>query len=80
MLLDALVAHAFGEGVETFTAMVLTTNQAMLHVFAEMGASIEWDPDDRQVVHLRVPVDADHLEHSALAALLRHSAARATRW
>ncbi len=49
----------------------------MLHVFAEMGASIEWDPDDRQVVHLRVPVDADHLEQSALAALLRHSAARA---
>lgn len=76
VLLDALVAHALGEGVETFTAMVLTTNQAMLHVFAEMGASIEWDPDDRQIVHLRVPVDAEHLEQSVLAQLLRHSASR----
>lgn len=76
VLLDALVAHALGEGVETFTAMVLTSNHAMLHVFAEMGASIEWDPDDRQIVHLRVPVDTEHLEQSTLVALLRHSAAR----
>lgn len=75
ILLDALVAHAIGEGVETFTAMVLTSNQAMLHVFADMGASIDWDPDDRQVVHLRVPVDTEHLQQSVLAALLRHSAA-----
>lgn len=74
VLLDALVAHALGEGVENFTAMVLTSNHAMLHVFAEMGASIEWDPDDRQIVHLRVPVDAEHLEHSVLGQLLRHSA------
>lgn len=75
LLLDALVAHAMEHGISTFTAMVLTTNTAMLHVFADMGATFEWDPDDRQTVQLEIPVNHERFENSLLHAMLRHRAA-----
>lgn len=76
LLLDALVAHALENGIETFTAMVLTTNQSMLHIFGEMGATFDWDPDDRSVLQLEIPVTHEAYEHSHLHDLLRHTAER----
>ncbi len=56
LLLEALIDHAIGTGIATLEAMVLAENEAMLNVLAQLGATMDWDPDDRSVVHMTIPV------------------------
>jgi len=75
LLLEALVVHASQHGITTFTATVLSTNEAMINVLAAMGATLHWDPDDHSVLTLEIPVTADRFDGSRLHALLGYAAA-----
>ncbi len=56
VLLDALMAQAAHSGIGTFEALVLSRNEAVLKMLSGLGATLEWDPDDREVLHMVLPV------------------------
>lgn len=56
LLLEELRDHAACTGVETLEAMVLSRNEAMLSLLSRMGAKLEWDSDDREVLNMVLPV------------------------
>lgn len=74
LLLEAVIAEAFDNGVTTVTATVLSSNEAMLSVLAGMGATLQWDPDDRTVFELEIPIGRDQVDGAHLHAVLGYVA------
>ncbi len=74
LLLEAVIALAVDHGITTVTATVLSSNEPMLHVMAAMGATLDWDPDDRTVYRLEIPVTRDRVAGSELHAMLGYVA------
>lgn len=76
LLLEALVVHAAGRGIATFTAHVRADNEPMRTLLLEMGArGLRADPEERSVLRLEVPVAGQDASRSHLVALLRRAAA-----
>jgi acetyltransferase len=69
-LLDALVRYAAAHGVTTATATVLSLNAKMLSMLETMGATPHWDPDDRTVVELEIPIGPDEAKRSRVHEML----------
>lgn len=69
-MLTRLIARAENEGIETFVASCLATNQDMIVRFRELGQSIMRTGSGAGVIELEIelPTDATHLLSPALRA------------
>ena len=62
-LLRELVRHAKSEGIDAIEAVVLPTNQSMVHVMEKEGFECIYDKDEgvvRQYLNLKVSKERDH--------------------
>lgn len=74
ILLDLLARAAIEHGVRTLRSYVLASNEGMLALFTELGATRSYEGDGAYVVDVPLPGDPDQLADTAAARILRASA------
>ena len=57
VLMQAIIDYARGQGIQELYGAVLRENRSMLDIAERLSFSRKPDPDDRDVVHVRLPLD-----------------------